>query len=179
MRFFLLVFALSVRSGSWERPAAWSLLPGLPVAGLMAFCPLLAACILVSRREGGSGVLRLLERGVDPHFPLLAIPLLFLVFLGFALAEELVGIRRRSVAGWLALGQSQPPARGGLGCIAGYHTMVNVSWQLFPNHGSDYDPRITGPILALIATIIARPNLPFIQLQQRAPGGSACESGRH
>lgn len=35
-----------------------------------------------------------------------------------------------------------------------YHTMGNLTWQLFPNHGSHYDPRITGPVLALTAAII-------------------------
>jgi membrane protease YdiL (CAAX protease family) len=34
------------------------------------------------------------------------------------------------------------------------HAMVNVSWQLFPNHGSHYDPRITGLITALAAVIV-------------------------
>jgi membrane protease YdiL (CAAX protease family) len=34
-----------------------------------------------------------------------------------------------------------------------YHTMSNVSWQLFPNHGSHYDPRVTGPVIACMAAI--------------------------
>ncbi len=33
------------------------------------------------------------------------------------------------------------------------HTMVNVSWQLFPNNGSHYDPRITA-LLTLFAVVI-------------------------
>lgn len=34
------------------------------------------------------------------------------------------------------------------------HAMVNVSWQLFPNSGSHYDPRIIGLITALAAVIV-------------------------
>jgi membrane protease YdiL (CAAX protease family) len=33
------------------------------------------------------------------------------------------------------------------------HTMVNVSWQLFPNSGSHYDPRIIG-LLTVFAVVI-------------------------
>jgi membrane protease YdiL (CAAX protease family) len=36
-----------------------------------------------------------------------------------------------------------------------FHAMTNVSWQLFPNNGSHYDPRISGLILTLIALILA------------------------
>lgn len=35
-----------------------------------------------------------------------------------------------------------------------FHTMINVTWQLFPVNGSYYDPRVTGLILALVAVII-------------------------
>jgi hypothetical protein len=35
-----------------------------------------------------------------------------------------------------------------------FHAMVNVSWQLFPNQGSHYDPRITGLIAALMAAVV-------------------------
>ncbi len=35
-----------------------------------------------------------------------------------------------------------------------FHAMSNVSTFLFPNAGSHYDPRITGPILAVVAAII-------------------------
>lgn len=35
-----------------------------------------------------------------------------------------------------------------------FHAMTNVSWQMFPNHGSHYDPRITGIILSIIAVSI-------------------------
>jgi membrane protease YdiL (CAAX protease family) len=34
------------------------------------------------------------------------------------------------------------------------HAMVNVSWQLFPNYGSHYDPRIIGLITAFAAVMV-------------------------
>jgi membrane protease YdiL (CAAX protease family) len=36
-----------------------------------------------------------------------------------------------------------------------FHAMSNVSWQMFPNQGSHYDPRITGIILAIVAICVA------------------------
>jgi uncharacterized protein len=35
-----------------------------------------------------------------------------------------------------------------------FHAMLNVSWQLFPNNGSHFDPRIIGLIVAVVAAII-------------------------
>ena len=35
-----------------------------------------------------------------------------------------------------------------------FHAMSNVGWQLFPNQGSHYDPRVTGPILAVAAAVV-------------------------
>ncbi len=35
-----------------------------------------------------------------------------------------------------------------------FHTMSNLSWQLFPIHGSYYDPRVTGLIVAFAAAIV-------------------------
>jgi uncharacterized protein len=35
-----------------------------------------------------------------------------------------------------------------------FHAMMNVSWQLFPNHGSHWDPRINGLIVACVATTV-------------------------
>ena len=36
-----------------------------------------------------------------------------------------------------------------------FHAMVNLSWQLFPNNGSHYDPRFTGLISAFLAVAVA------------------------
>jgi hypothetical protein len=35
-----------------------------------------------------------------------------------------------------------------------FHAMSNVSWQMFPNQGSHYDPRITGIIVAVTAVMV-------------------------
>jgi CAAX protease family protein len=35
-----------------------------------------------------------------------------------------------------------------------FHAMNNVSWQLFPNSGSHYDPRINGLIVSAIAALV-------------------------
>ena len=35
-----------------------------------------------------------------------------------------------------------------------FHAMSNVSWQMFPNQGSHYDPRVTGIIVASIAALV-------------------------
>lgn len=35
-----------------------------------------------------------------------------------------------------------------------FHSTINISWQLFPNQGSHYDPRITGLITTAVAVIV-------------------------
>ena len=35
-----------------------------------------------------------------------------------------------------------------------FHAMSNLGWQLFPNQGSHYDPRVTGPIIAFAAAVV-------------------------
>jgi uncharacterized protein len=35
-----------------------------------------------------------------------------------------------------------------------YHTTLNLSWQLFPNRGSHYDPRVSGVVAAVIAAAV-------------------------
>jgi hypothetical protein len=92
LKFFLLVFALSAPLWLIGAVTPLELLPGLPVSSLMAFCPLIAASILVYREEETAGVTGLLKRSFD--------------------------------------------------------------WQLFPNQGSHYDPRITGLITAFAAVIV-------------------------
>ena len=64
--FFALVFALSVPL--WVIGAVTGLLLplGLPFGALMAFNPLIAAALLLYRREGATGVKALLRQSVDP-----------------------------------------------------------------------------------------------------------------
>lgn len=35
-----------------------------------------------------------------------------------------------------------------------FHTMINLTWQLFPINGSFYDPRVTGVITAAVAVVV-------------------------
>jgi len=64
--FFLLVFALSIPLSLAGTVIGLELLPGLPVSSLVvAFCPLIAAVILVHGENGVVGVTRLLKRAFD------------------------------------------------------------------------------------------------------------------
>ena len=63
--FFLLTAALSLpfwALGAWAQAEP---LPGLPLSGLMAFCPAAAALVLVARDGGGAAARRLLARAFD------------------------------------------------------------------------------------------------------------------
>lgn len=44
-------------------------------------------------------------------------------------------------------------ARSIFGAIL-FHAMTNLSWQLFPNDGSHYDPRLTGLIVTTVAVLV-------------------------
>jgi uncharacterized protein len=35
-----------------------------------------------------------------------------------------------------------------------FHTMVNISWQLFPINGSYFDPRINGLMMVVAAAVV-------------------------
>ncbi len=236
MKFFLLVFALSIPLWLIGAVTPLQLLPGLPVSSLMAFCPLVAASILVYRADKTAGMTELLKRSFDyrrirakvwyvptvllmpgiavlayglmrlvrlplptPHFPGAAALVMFLAFFIAALGEEvgwsgyaidplqdrwnalqasiLLGLvwatwhivpfvqadRSPTWIAWqcLTLLASRVllvwlynNTRKSVFAAALCHAMVNVSWQLFPNHGSHYDPRITGLITALAAVIV-------------------------
>jgi membrane protease YdiL (CAAX protease family) len=65
MRFFLLVFALSIPFWLAGAMSDLQLMPGLSVSALMAFCPIAAALILVHRERGSAGVTELLKRSFD------------------------------------------------------------------------------------------------------------------
>jgi CAAX protease family protein len=235
LKFFLLVFALSVPFWLIGAALGGQILPGLPVSALGAFCPLAAASILVYRKNKTEGVKELLKRAFDykrikakvwyapivllmpgvmvltyglmrltgaplpiPQFPVLAAPVMFLAFFVAALGEELgwsgyvidpmqdrwnafrasilLGLvwatwhivplvqGRRSPAwiGWWCLFTVASrvlmtwlynnTGKSVFGAVL-YHDISNVSWRLFPNYGSHWDPRITGLILAFAAAI--------------------------
>ncbi len=63
--FFILVFALIIPFWIYGAVTGGELLPGLPVAGLAAFCPAIAALILVYQTDRGAGVVALLKRSFD------------------------------------------------------------------------------------------------------------------
>ncbi|RLC76235.1 MAG: CPBP family intramembrane metalloprotease [Chloroflexi bacterium] len=236
LKFFLLVFALSIPLWLIGAVAPLQLLPGLPVSSLMAFCPLIAASVLVYRENKTTGVTELLKRSFDyrrirakvwyiptvllmpgiavlayglmrllqlplptPQFQVLSTLVMFLAFFIAALGEEvgwtgyaidpmqnrwnalqasiLLGlvwatwhivpfvqadrsptwivwqcltlVASRVLFVWLYNNTNKS-----VFAVALCHAMINVSWQLFPNHGSHYDPRITGLITAFAAVIV-------------------------
>ena len=65
LKFFLLVFALSVPFWLAGAMTDLQLMPGLSVSALMAFCPMAAALILVHRERGRAGATELLDRSLD------------------------------------------------------------------------------------------------------------------
>jgi membrane protease YdiL (CAAX protease family) len=232
----LLVFALSLPFWVIGAVTRLQLLPGLPVSAFMAFCPLIAAVILVHRETKTAGVTELLTRAFDyqrisakiwyapiallmpgmmvltyglmrvaglplptPQFSILAAPVMVLAFFLPALGEELgwsgyvidpmqerwnalpasvllgsvwatwhivplVQAHRSPawIAGWclstvasrvLIVWLYNNTAKSVFAAVL-YHAISNVSWRLFPNDGSHYDPRIAGLITAFVAALV-------------------------
>jgi hypothetical protein len=82
VKFFVLVFALSVPFWVVGAVTDLQLMPGLSVSALMAFCPMVAAAILVYREDRLESVAELLRRSLDfERFRAKAwyIPVLFLM----------------------------------------------------------------------------------------------------
>lgn len=65
LKFFLLVFALSIPFWLIGAVTDLQLMPGLSVSALMAFCPMVAALILVHAENKTAGVTELLRRSFD------------------------------------------------------------------------------------------------------------------
>ncbi len=65
MKFFLLVFALSLPFWLAGALTSLQLLPALPISALMFVCPVVAAAIFVYREDGSTGVKELLKRAFD------------------------------------------------------------------------------------------------------------------
>ncbi len=235
-RFFLLAFVLILPFWILGAVKGGDLLPGLPIAALATFCPMLAALILVYRTDRGPGVIALLKRSFDfdrierkgwyapillimplvmllsfwvlrlsgvpipaPQFTALQALALFIVFFVGALGEELgwsgyaidpmqerwgalkasllLGaiwavyhyvalVQEHRAVDWIAWWTVYTVAgrvimvwlynntgKSVFG-MALFHTMINVTWQLFPINGSYFDPRVTGSILAIAAVIV-------------------------
>ncbi len=236
LKFFLLVFTLSIPLWLIGALTPLQLLPGLPVSSLMAFCPMIAASILVYRKDKTAGVTELLKRSFDckrirakawyiptvllmpgiavlayglmrlvrlplpiPQFPALAALLIFLAAFIAALGEELgwsgyvidpMQDRWNALQASFLLGlvgaawhfvplvqADRSPTWIAWQCLnlvairillvwlynntgksvfaaTLCHATVNVSWLLFPNYGSHYDPRIIGLITVSAAVIV-------------------------
>lgn len=236
LKFFFLVFALSISFWMIGAFSPLQLLPGLPVSSLMMFCPAIAASILVYKENKATGVAALLKRSFDckrirakvwyipivllmpgiavlaygamrlmrlplptPQLPGLAALLIFPGSFIAALGEELgwsgyviepMQHRWNAFQASMLLGlvwavwhivplvqADRSPTWIAWQCLnfvasrillvwiynntgksvfaaALCHATVNVSWQLFPNNGSHYDPRIIGLITALAAVIV-------------------------
>ena len=65
LTFFALVLGLSIPFWLLGAATDLHLMPGLPVSALMAFCPMVAALILVHRERRTAGVTELLRRSFD------------------------------------------------------------------------------------------------------------------
>jgi uncharacterized protein len=236
LRFFLLVFTLSLPFWLAGTLTSFQLRPALPVSALMFLCPATAAAIFISRENKSAGVKEWLQRAFDFtrvkakiwYVPiillmpcimalsygaicLMGVPLpaiqfsvgtilaLFVAFFIGALGEELgwsgyaidpLQERIGALRGALLLGMVWavwhyvPLLEAhrslefivwwSLGTVAArviivwlynntgrsvfvaalFHTMVNLTWQVFPINGSYYDPRVTGLITATMAVIV-------------------------
>jgi uncharacterized protein len=235
LAFFLLAFALSIPFWLFGAATGIELLPGLPVAALIAICPATAALILLARQSGTAGAIALLKRSFDHerirakiwYIPALLAPAvatvsfgtmrlmgvpvpapqisiapalaLFGMFFIGALGEELgwsgyvtepmqarwgmlqasilLGLvwaafhfvplleEHRSVPwiAWWSLGTVAMRVimvwlYNGAGrsvfAVALLHAAANTCWQLFPVHGSYFDPRLNGLIMAVLAAIV-------------------------
>jgi uncharacterized protein len=237
LKFFGLVFAFSVPFWLFGGLTKFRLLPRLPVSSLMAFCPLMAASVLLFRENGTAAVTELLRRSFDcgrirakvwyapivllmpgvmlltyalmhfmnlplptPRYRIQAAPVLLTALFIAALGEELgwsgyviepmqhrwnaleasivLGLvwaawhivpltQADRSPGWIAWWSLATVAsrvlivwlynNTGRSVFAAslFHGISNLSWLLFPNYGSHYDPRISAPIIALAAAIVA------------------------
>ena len=234
--FVSLVFGLSIPFYVAGAVTDYRLLPGLPVSALALVCPMIAALILIYRRQHAAGVMALLRRSFEyrrikpkwylpilflmpcvtvagyaimrstglplpaaPRFALLTAPVLFAVLFVAALAEELgwsgyaieaLQARWSALASGVLLGivwavwHAIPLievdrsldwmswwALGGIASrvlmtwlfnntgksvfgVALFHTSINFSWQMFPNQGSHWDPRINALIVTGVAALV-------------------------
>lgn len=77
--FFVLVVVLTIPFWLLGAATGLDLLPGLPIAALAAFCPMIAAMIVLYREQGMTGVIGLLKRAFD--FRRIKAPIWYIVVL--------------------------------------------------------------------------------------------------
>lgn len=233
--FLVLVFALSIPFWFFGYVYKVELLPGLPISGLAAFTPGIAAIVMVYRSGQLPAVRRLMRRSFDfdrirdkkwylvfvlfnpavailaywimrargiavpnpPPLTFAVVPMFVLLFAaalgeeigwtgyatepflqrwGILLAGVLLGLvwaafhlillaqvnRSLEWIAWWSLGTLSlrtmmvwlySHAGDSVFGAAIFHTMINISWQLFPINGSFYDPRIFS-LATLALTIV-------------------------
>lgn len=66
---------------------------------------------------------------------------------------------------------------GSVAAAALCHATVNLSWQLFPNQGSHYDPRIVGLITTAVAVVVVVTWGPRTMRGRRARQGRVARTG--
>jgi uncharacterized protein len=236
LKFFLLVFALSIPFWLLGEVRRLEFLPGLPLGALIAVCPGMAALILTHRERGMPGAKALLKRAFDckrikekiwyaialflmpgvmllsyglmrmtgkpvpaPQISLWPTLVMCVAFFIGAASEELGwsgyvidpmqdrwGALRAAVLlgliwvvyhyvaliqlhrsaewiAWWSLGTVSlrviivwlyNNTGGSVFTASLFHATINVTWQLFPIHGSHFDPRVTGLITAFLAAIV-------------------------
>ena len=236
LKFFLLVFTLSLPFWLLGSVTEYQLLPGVPVAALMFVCPAIAAVIFVCRENKPRGAARLLERALDferikakiwyapalllmpcfmilqyawmrwmgvllpiPQLPIAPTIGLALALFIAALSEELgwsgyaidpmqerwgplpasilLGsvwaiwhivplLQARRSPSWIAWWSlSTVAARvvivwlynsAGKSVFASavFHATGNLAWQLFPVHGSYFDPRLNALMMSTAAVVV-------------------------
>ena len=157
LKFFLLVFALSALF--WLIGAAIDvpLMPGLPVSALVAFSPMLAALVLVHEERKAAGVAALLRGSFDfkrigrkrwylPIVPLLQArrPAVWIAWWClYAMAARVLTV-------WLYNNAGKSVFAAAL-----FHTMLNLSWMLFPIYGSHFDVRLASLVMGVVAAMVA------------------------
>jgi len=170
LKFYILVFALSVPFwlfGAIAESLSERLPVNLPVSSLMAVCPLIAALILVNKEDKFGGIKKLLKKVIDPiqdRWSALQTSLVMGAVWGiwhvvpyiqahhnlsWIVWQCFFTIAARVLIVWLY----NNTGKSVLSAII-FHTMINVSYSLFPNYGSHYNPAVVGVITAIIATIV-------------------------
>ena len=140
LNFFVLVFALSIPFWLAGAMSDMQLMPGLSVSALMTFSPMAAALILVHREGGGAQV------GVLWHLPALLLmhrsPAWIAWWCLWAVAARIFIV-------WIYNNTGKS-----VFAVALFHTMLNLSYMLFPVNGSHFDLGVAGPVMAFTAAIV-------------------------
>jgi hypothetical protein len=190
-----LVFVLSLPFWAAGAATARQLMPRLPVSALMTVCPLVAALLLCYRERGARGVLDVLRRAADlgritnrawyapdplqARWGALGAGLLLGLVCATWHVVPLVQARRAPVwIAWWALGTlalrvltewHYNNTGRSVAAAALFHATQNLAWQLFPDRGSHYDPRVTGLVLTGVAVAVVAVSRPGTLMRAPRP----------